>query len=595
MKVADFHRACLQGDLDSIQRVLNLNPRLAYQQGEKKASALHFAAKGNQLEACRIIIEAVLAVRSRSSSRFHLLDLLDENGNTALHVACQTSSLPIVSLLLQHGALNLPNEANKSPLMNASEMRHLDICQSLTEHYFYDHAHRCYTGATVSPMVIACMSGFVEFVDWLLEIGFELHNHKLVISGFTLAISYKQNNLVNYLLKTVMIEKDCLFFRRSALQNVVHNGDVTLFARILRLYNDYEVDLVMTEVKTARSNFTIFPALVASLVEFGCNMYSFLTLPHRRINSTNPAQYLLMEAKFLPTLLELDYISILPNAVTSGDQLRLIMTEGLDLDDNEHQQEMILQSICSTPTFAKCNEDFVHVVLDRFHDALPVQRSVFHLALRSGISSKQHNVVQQLLNAGASANYTHYVNDQPPLVYAAVHSNTAMVELLLRHGGDVNSICTNPRDRRSTALLVAVSRGNICMINALLRAGADINQHGSYKGRTALQKLMKIKTNTAQLIQYRLQAAELLLKAGADLNLDSPGSESALRMAEIARDNDMLALFDTVEPTATAAARAAEGETVIIMHTETVGAAEEEGECIVDQEGFIEQDMGVDE
>ena len=99
-------------------------------------------------------------------------------------------------------------------------------------------------------------------------------------------------------------------------------------------------------------------------------------------------------------------------------------------------------------------------------DPLP-ETSAFAAALRSG----SPQLVEQLLKSGASlrGEVQGSQGRWPALVYAARVSSADVVEVMVKHGADVNTPC---RDK-STALLHAAAFGNLAVIKRLMALGAD--------------------------------------------------------------------------------------------------------------------------
>lgn len=91
-----------------------------------------------------------------------------------------------------------------------------------------------------------------------------------------------------------------------------------------------------------------------------------------------------------------------------------------------------------------------------------------------------------LLEAGTSANYGSLYSHEPPIVKAALRNDVTVVEMLLRHGANVNSICSHPFELYQTALMAAISTLNVEMVDMLLKAGALVNQRSNYEGLSLL-------------------------------------------------------------------------------------------------------------
>ena len=127
-------------------------------------------------------------------------------------------------------------------------------------------------------------------------------------------------------------------------------------------------------------------------------------------------------------------------------------------------------------------------------------------------------ICQELLAHGANPDGAGMNETIPPIVSAAIHDDSQILDLLIRHGADVNA-CTSGG---STALNVAASLGRVDIAAALIRAGADVNAADAH-GWTPLMGAAT-RSECAGLV-------DALLAAGARTDATNDEGETAFRFA----------------------------------------------------------------
>ena len=144
-------------------------------------------------------------------------------------------------------------------------------------------------------------------------------------------------------------------------------------------------------------------------------------------------------------------------------------------------------------------------------------------------------IVEALIAAGADANTTPPAGE-PVLMTAARAGSVATVRCLLSHGADVNG---HERSLGETALIWAAAANHADVVTLLLASGADID------GRSNLADFPRRQTGlvvlprgqwTALMFAARqgsVDAARVLVGAGANLNLADPDGTTALVFAII--------------------------------------------------------------
>jgi ankyrin repeat protein len=155
-------------------------------------------------------------------------------------------------------------------------------------------------------------------------------------------------------------------------------------------------------------------------------------------------------------------------------------------------------------------------------------------------------MIVKLLKAGADPN-ARSSEGETALMTAARTGSVESVKALLDHGADVNA---REQWLGQTALMWAVAENHPAVVDLLIAHGADVNARS-----TVREEKIKNKWLTANVVsppphggftallyaarQNSLQAAQMLVKAGADLNLTDPDGTSALVIAIINAHYDL--------------------------------------------------------
>ena len=122
----------------------------------------------------------------------------------------------------------------------------------------------------------------------------------------------------------------------------------------------------------------------------------------------------------------------------------------------------------------------------------------------------------RLLRAGANPEAVDSADSTTALYHATVNGDGAMVELLIANGADVNSTGS----AGYTALEVAGMNDSLDIVKILLEHGADPNQRNLlWENGTALHSVVNF---------GKFKAAQMLMDAGADVNLATDGGMTPL-------------------------------------------------------------------
>ena len=129
-------------------------------------------------------------------------------------------------------------------------------------------------------------------------------------------------------------------------------------------------------------------------------------------------------------------------------------------------------------------------------------------ALHWAVWREDVELTTMLLGAGAKANEANQTG-ATPLSLACVNGNSAIIELLLKAGVDVNAPLSKFND---TALMMAARTGKPDAVRVLLEHGAKVNAKETWGGTTALMWAVSEKHPAV---------VQLLASKGADLNMRS--------------------------------------------------------------------------
>ncbi len=142
-------------------------------------------------------------------------------------------------------------------------------------------------------------------------------------------------------------------------------------------------------------------------------------------------------------------------------------------------------------------------------------------ALTAAAANGQRDVMLALLRAGANPNLGVAEGQSSPLHQLAVAGDVPALRVLIAAGANLEH-----RDAEGlTPVAVAVRGGSLPTINALIQAGANVN--AVMDGRSLLMQAVELNS---------LLMAQILIRAGADVNFHSQAGLTALT---IARDRQL--------------------------------------------------------
>lgn len=130
----------------------------------------------------------------------------------------------------------------------------------------------------------------------------------------------------------------------------------------------------------------------------------------------------------------------------------------------------------------------------------------------SSIHRKNYNITKKLLESGVNVNFRdYYPHTHLPIHYAASSGFHEVIELLILHGSDINSLTSTLKHNilMQTPLCIATCNNNIQTVRKLISLGADVNFPSEPTGQIAL--------DVACNKQY-FEIVKILVEAGSNIN-----------------------------------------------------------------------------
>ena len=154
-------------------------------------------------------------------------------------------------------------------------------------------------------------------------------------------------------------------------------------------------------------------------------------------------------------------------------------------------------------------------------------------ALNYAISFDKEDICKILIDAGADPN-SRDIDNKTPVHYAAKtwKPNNKILLLLLDAGGEVN---VRDKDWGWTPLMYALHQNNISLFEILLKAGADPNIQ-SNNGNTSLHWAVLFNYKSPEIIKE-------LLDAGADPMIRNSESETPIHLAEQSKITELIEIL----------------------------------------------------
>jgi ankyrin repeat protein len=181
-------------------------------------------------------------------------------------------------------------------------------------------------------------------------------------------------------------------------------------------------------------------------------------------------------------------------------------------------QRGVVEVLLVSPSVRKCS----HRVLSRILPDL----------LTAAIEEDYADIVECLLERGASANAPVSQDLPVPLCKAAALGSLDIVQVLISHGANVNA-----RDEATgrTALHEAATQGDADVVDFLLARGADINAQDNKHSETAL--ISAVKKGNSRVVRK-------LIDTRARLNIVNSFGSTALHIANVEGQHEIRELLE---------------------------------------------------
>jgi len=223
--------------------------------------------------------------------------------------------------------------------------------------------------------------------------------------------------------------------------------------------------------------------------------------------------------------------------------VELLLTHGADVARADHSGETALMKAVTEGNIA-----MVQLLLANRAEVAGV-KSGRETDLMHAVNTGESEKVQEILSTAENDSIHLYL--AVSLMMAVANGNSAMVELLLKHGADV----TRTNNHGKTALMMAVNAGNLDIIKAILSTKNNkVNQNNfsdpalslavKTKNIAMIQELLsieKIDVNNQNTwgwsplmfasVQGSIDVVQLLLDKGAKTNLQNDMGQTALMLA----------------------------------------------------------------
>ncbi|KAI3365504.1 hypothetical protein L3Q82_010580 [Scortum barcoo] len=434
----------LEKALDYLKNGVDIN--ICNQNG---LNALHLASKEGHVEVVAELIKHGANV-----------DAATKKGNTALHIASLAGQTEVVKELVTHGAnINAQSQNGFTPLYMAAQENHMDVVQFLLDH---GSSQSIATEDGFTPLAVALQQGHDQVVSLLLE---NDTKGKVRLPALHIAARKDDTKAAALLLQNdhnADVESKSGF---TPLHIAAHYGNINVATLLLNrgAAVDFKArnDITPLHVASKRGNSNTVRLLLERGAKIDARTKDGLTPLHCGARSGHEQVVEMLLDRGAPILSKTKNGLSPLHMATQGDHLncvQLLLHHEVPVDD--------------------VTNDYL---------------TALHVAAHCGHYKVAKVIVDKKANPNAKA-----LNGFTPLHIACKKNRVKVMELLLKHGASIQAVT----ESGLTPIHVAAFMGHDNIVHQLINHGASPNT-SNVRGETALH--MAARAGQSNVVQYLIQ------------------------------------------------------------------------------------------
>ncbi|XP_078788050.1 ankyrin-3 isoform X27 [Oryzias latipes] len=472
---ASYLRAARAGNLEKVLDYLKsgVEINICNQNG---LNALHLASKEGHVEVVAELLKLGASV-----------DAATKKGNTALHISSLAGQAEVVTELVTNGAnVNAQSQNGFTPLYMAAQENHLEVVRFLLEN---SASQSIATEDGFTPLAVALQQGHDQVVSLLLE---NDTKGKVRLPALHIAARKDDTKAAALLLQNdhnADVESKMMVNRTTEsgftpLHIAAHYGNINVATLLLNRAAAVDFmarnDITPLHVAAKRGNSNMVKLLLDRGARIEAKTKDGLTPLHCGARSGHEQVVEILLDRGAPILSKTKNGLSPLHMATQGDHLncvQLLLQHDVPVDD--------------------VTNDYL---------------TALHVAAHCGHYKVAKLIVDKKANPNAKA-----LNGFTPLHIACKKNRVRVMELLLKHGASIQAVT----ESGLTPIHVAAFMGHENIVSALINHGASPNTT-NVRGETALH--MAARAGQADVVRY-------LLKNGAKVDTKSKDDQTALHIS----------------------------------------------------------------